>query len=224
MRWSSAHRERSGRPSFAGLLGSSPRCASVQGLHRHSTPAIDFADETSVAEAARALDSGRRYHLIVNAAGVLHDDAFMPEKRLADLNMPQMQATFQANAFGPALVMRHFVRLLASERAVMVMLSAKVGSIGDNRLGGWYSYRASKAALNMLVKTAAIEVARTQKNTVLVALHPGTVNSRLSQPFRGETIGRPARDAVTDMLHVIDALTPVDSGSFRSYNGAELPW
>ena len=210
--------------AFVDLLGSSPRCASVQGLHRHSAPAIDFADEASIAEAARVLDTGRRYHLIVNAAGVLHDAAFMPEKRLADLNLPQMQATFQANAFGPALVLRHFVRLLANERAMMVMLSAKVGSIGDNRLGGWYSYRASKAALNMLVKTAAIEVARTRKDTVLVALHPGTVNSRLSQPFQGETIGRPARDAVTDMLRVIDALTPADSGSFRSYNGAELPW
>jgi NAD(P)-dependent dehydrogenase (short-subunit alcohol dehydrogenase family) len=210
--------------AFVELLGNSPRCASVQGLHRHSTPAIDFADETSIAEAARVLDNGRRYHLIVNAAGVLHNDAFMPEKRLADLNTAQMLATFQANTFGPALVMRHFVRLLASERAIMAMLSAKVGSIGDNRLGGWYSYRASKAALNMLVKTAAIEVARTQKNSVLVALHPGTVSSRLSQPFKGESIGRPAHDAVADMLNVIDALTPADSGTFRSYNGAELPW
>jgi NAD(P)-dependent dehydrogenase (short-subunit alcohol dehydrogenase family) len=211
--------------AFVDLLQSSPRCASVVGLHRHSTPPIDFADETSIAEAARTLDgSGRRYHLIINAAGILHNESFMPEKRLADLNYEQMQATFQANTFGPALVLRHFVPLLAGERAIMAMLSAKVGSIGDNRLGGWYSYRASKAALNMLVKTAAIEVARNQKNSVLVALHPGTVSSRLSQPFRGETIGRLAQDAAAEMLHVIDALTPADSGSFRSYSGAELPW
>ena len=148
----------------------------------------------------------------------------MPEKRLADLNYPQMEATFQANTFGPALVLRHFAPLLHGERAIMAMLSAKVGSIGDNRLGGWYSYRASKAALNMLIKTAAIEVARSQKNSVLVALHPGTVNSRLSRPFRGEAIGRPAHDAAADMLRVLDVLTPTDSGSFRSYNGAELPW
>jgi NAD(P)-dependent dehydrogenase (short-subunit alcohol dehydrogenase family) len=210
--------------AFVDLLGSSPRCASVQGLHRHSTPRIDFADEGSVADAARVLGNDRRYHLIVNAAGLLHNEVFMPEKRLADLNAVQMQATFQANTFGPALVLRHFVPLLASERAIMAMLSAKVGSIGDNRLGGWYSYRASKAALNMLVKTAAIEVARTQKNSVLVALHPGTVSSRLSRPFRGDTVGRPAQDAVADMLHVIDTLTPADSGCFRSYDGAELPW
>jgi len=210
--------------AFVDMLEHSPRCASVRGLHRQSAPAIDFADEASVAEAAQALADGPRYHLIVNATGVLHDGATMPEKRLADLNYPQMQATFMANTFGPALVMRFFLPLLASERAIMAMLSAKVGSIGDNRLGGWYSYRASKAALNMLVKTAAIEVARTQKNSVLVALHPGTVNSRLSQPFRGEIIGRPAQAAAADMLQVLDVLTPADSGSFRSYNGAELPW
>ena len=210
--------------AFVDLLRSSPRCASVRGLHRHSTPRLDFTDETSVAEAAGVLGTGPRYHLIINAAGLLHSEAFMPEKRLADLNYMQMQATFQANTFGPALVMRHFVPLLASERAIMAMLSAKVGSIGDNRLGGWYSYRASKAALNMMVKTAAIEVARNQKNSVLVALHPGTVSSRLSQPFRGATVGRAARDAAAEMLHVIDALTPANSGSFRSYNSAELPW
>ncbi|WP_207221318.1 SDR family oxidoreductase [Pseudoduganella lutea] len=211
--------------AFADLLRDSLRCASVDGLHRHSAPPIDFADEHSIAEAARILGAGgRRYHLVINAAGLLHTEAFMPEKRLADLSYQQMQATFQANTFGPALVLRHFVPLLASERAIMAMLSAKVGSIGDNRLGGWYSYRASKAALNMLVRTAAIEVARNQKNSVLVALHPGTVNSRLSQPFRGETIGRQPRDAATDMLQVLDTLTPADSGSFRSYNGAELPW
>jgi NAD(P)-dependent dehydrogenase (short-subunit alcohol dehydrogenase family) len=209
--------------AFVDLLRSSQRCASVHALHRHSTPPIDFADESSVAEAAQVL-GGRRYHLIINAAGLLHSEGFMPEKRLADLNTLQMQATFQVNTFGPALVLRHFVPLLASERAIMAMLSAKVGSIGDNRLGGWYSYRASKAALNMLVKTAAIEVARSQKNSVLVALHPGTVSSRLSQPFRGETIGRPAQVAAAEMLRVIDALTPADSGSFRSYNGAELLW
>ncbi len=209
--------------AFVDLLERSPRCASVLGLHRHSSPAIDFADETSVARAAAALD-GRRFHLVVNATGLLHSDAFMPEKRLADLDYAQMQATFQANTFGPALVMRHFVPLLAPGRAILAVLSAKVGSIGDNRLGGWYSYRASKASLNMLVKTAAIEVARTQKNSVLVALHPGTVSSRLSQPFRGEMIGRPAHDAAADMLHVLDALTPADTGSFRSYNGIELPW
>ena len=210
--------------AFVDLLSASPRCASVRGLHRRSQPRLDFADETSVAEAAQSLANGPRFHLIINAAGVLHTDQFMPERRLADLTTLQMQATFEANTFGPALLLRHFVPLLDRERAIMAMLSAKVGSIGDNRLGGWYSYRASKAALNMLVKTAAIEVARTQQHCVLVALHPGTVNSRLSKPFRGESIGRAAHDAATDMLGVLDALTPADSGAFKSYNGEHLPW
>ena len=210
--------------AFVALLKDSPRCASVVGLQRQLPPHLDFADEESVARAAQELNAGPRFHLIINAAGLLHSEGFMPEKRMADINYAQMQATFQANTFGPALALRHFAPLLDRERAVMAMLSAKVGSIGDNRLGGWYSYRASKAALNMLVKTAAIEVARTQPNSVLVALHPGTVNSRLSRPFRGETVGRPADVAAADMLRVLDTLTPIDSGSFRSYDGAVLPW
>lgn len=206
------------------LLSASPRCGSVQGLHRHSHPPIDFAREDSVAEAARQLAAGPKFSLIINAAGILHSDEFMPEKRLADLHYAQMRATFEANTFGPALVLRHFSSLLAGERAIMAMLSARVGSIGDNRLGGWYSYRASKTALNMLVKTAAIEVARTQPAAVLVALHPGTVASRLSQPFRGQEIGRPAVDAARDMLHVLDSLDPASSGKFCAYDGSGVPW
>lgn len=210
--------------AFVDLLSAMPRCASVRGLHRHSTPRLDFTDENSIAEAARELATKPRYHLIINAAGMLHDGNLMPEKRLADLNYQQMQAIFQTNTMGPALVMRHFLPLLDGERAIMAMLSAKVGSIGDNQLGGWYSYRASKAALNMLVKTAAIELARNQKHSVLVALHPGTVNSRLSRPFRGELIGRPAHDAASDMLTVLDTLRPSDSGTFLAYDGTRLPW
>ncbi len=210
--------------AFVELLAASPRCARVVGLQRQAPPHLDFADEDSVARAAQALSAGPRFHLIINAAGLLHSEQFMPEKRLADLHYAQMQATFQANTFGPALALRHFVPLLDRERAIMALLSAKVGSIGDNRLGGWYSYRASKAALNMLVKTAAIEVARSQEHSVLVALHPGTVNSNLSRPFRGEAIGRPAAVAATEMLRVLDSLTPADSGTFRSYDGATLPW
>lgn len=210
--------------AFVELLSASPRCASVRALHRQSTPPLDFADEETIAEAARAMAGGPRFHLIINATGMLHADGLMPEKRLADLSYAKMQAIFAVNALGPAMVMRHFLPLLASERAFMALLSAKVGSIGDNHLGGWYSYRAAKSALNMLIKTAAIELARSQKHSVLVAMHPGTVNSGLSRPFRGETIGRPAHVAAADMLAVLDSLTPADSGSFRSYDGAVLPW
>jgi NAD(P)-dependent dehydrogenase (short-subunit alcohol dehydrogenase family) len=148
----------------------------------------------------------------------------MPEKKLDDLNTEQLLELMKINAIGPALTIKHFSKLLDPQNSIMVTLSAKVGSIEDNRLGGWYSYRASKAALNMLIKTASIEWARTKPNTALIAMHPGTVNSRLSKPFRGEQIGRPALDAVADMFAVIEGLKKEDLGSFVSYSGEKLPW
>jgi NAD(P)-dependent dehydrogenase (short-subunit alcohol dehydrogenase family) len=135
-----------------------------------------------------------------------------------------MAEVFRINALGPAMVLARFAPLLDSSRGVFAVLSAKVGSIGDNRLGGWYSYRASKAALNMFVKTASIEMRRRNPSSVLVALHPGTVNSRLSAPFKGAEIGRAASDAAADLLRVMDRVGPDDSGGFFSYNGERLPW
>ena len=205
-------------------LRADPRCASVTELARSTIPPLDLTDPTSIGQAAAEVAGQGPFHLIINAAGVLHSDAFMPEKRLADLDHQQLLDTFQVNTFGPALLLRHFCPLLDRQRGVLAMLSAKVGSIGDNRLGGWYSYRASKAALNMLIKTAAIEVKRSQPNAVLLALHPGTVNSRLSQPVRGSEIGRPASEAADDLLRVIDGLGPEASGGFYAYSGEGLPW
>ena len=205
-------------------LQGDPACAQVLGLHRRSVPAIDFDADGSVAEAAAAVAVQGPFHLVINAAGLLHTPQFMPEKKLADLNEAQLLATLRANTIGPALVLRHFAPLLDAQRGVLAVLSAKVGSIEDNRLGGWYSYRASKAALNMLLKTAAIECQRKQPQAVLVALHPGTVSSALSQPFRGAEIGRPAEQAAAELLAVIDGLTPADTGRFIAYDGAPLPW
>lgn len=205
-------------------LGADPRCGDVVGLGRRTDPAVDFDDEASIATAAAQLVDRGPFHLILNATGILHTADFMPEKRLGQLNYAQMEATFRANAFGPALVMAHFAPLLDRERGVLAVLSAKVGSIEDNRLGGWYSYRASKAALNMLLKTAAIEVQRSQPNAVLVALHPGTVDSALSGPFRGAQIGRKPEDVAADLLRVVDGLTAADTGGFFTYAGAKLPW
>ncbi|OIP17680.1 MAG: short-chain dehydrogenase [Comamonadaceae bacterium CG_4_9_14_3_um_filter_60_33] len=210
--------------AFVQALQANPRCASVVGLSRQSEPRLDFDDEASVAEAAQVLAAGGKFHLIINAAGLLHGADFMPEKKLTDLNYAQLEATFRTNTFGPALVLRHFSPLLDGQRGVLAVLSAKVGSIEDNRLGGWYSYRASKAALNMLLKTAAIEVKRSNPNAVLVSLHPGTVNTGLSKPFKGEQIGRPAPVAAQDMLAVLDGLSAADTGSFMSYSGERLPW
>ena len=206
------------------VLRADPRCASVTALARSTTTPLDLTDPARIGQAAAEVAGQGPFHLIINAAGVLHNDAFMPEKRLADLDHQQLLDTFQVNTFGPALLLRHFCPLLDRQRGVLAMLSAKVGSIGDNRLGGWYSYRASKAALNMLIKTAAIEVKRSQPNAVLLALHPGTVNSRLSQPVRGSEIGRPASEAADDLLRVIDGLGPEASGGFYAYSGEGLPW
>ena len=210
--------------AFVDVLALNPHCGLIASVHRHSQPPIDFDRESSIAEAAEELADKGPFNVIINASGLLHSAQFMPEKKLADVQYSQMMATFQANAFGPAMIIRHFSKLLDSDRGVMAMLSAKVGSIEDNRLGGWYSYRASKAALNMFVKTAAIEIKRSKPNAVLIALHPGTVNSRLSEPFRGAQIGRTPEAAASDMLAVIDQLTAADTGQFVSYNGDRLPW
>ena len=211
--------------AIAAQLQADPRCAQVLTLSRHSTPAIDFDKPDSIAAAAEALRPLGPWHLIVVATGMLTGPTSGPEKRLAELNATHMAASFATNTIGPALVLAHFAPLLAKgERSLLAVLSAKVGSIGDNRLGGWYSYRASKAALNMLLKTAAIEVARTHPQAVLAALHPGTVDSALSAPFRGTQIGRPAPNAARDLLAVLDTLQPADSGGFWAYDGQRLPW
>jgi NAD(P)-dependent dehydrogenase (short-subunit alcohol dehydrogenase family) len=206
------------------LLQDKPTCSAVVGLSRQSPHPIDYQNPDSIELAAKSLVDMGPFQLIINTIGVLHTDHWMPEKRLDDLNSDQLMELMKINTIGPALTIRHFSKLLDPNNSVMVTLSAKVGSIEDNRLGGWYSYRASKAALNMLIKTASIELARSKPNTALIALHPGTVNSRLSKPFRGEQIGRPPLDAASDMLQVIEGLNKEDSGSFISYSGERLPW
>ncbi len=210
--------------AFVDALRADPRCAAVDALHRRSTPKIDFDDEDSIAHAATSLASDGPIHLLINAVGVLHSDAFMPDKRLAELDYAKLAAVFRVNAFGPAVLLRHVAPLLDRDRSLVMMLSAKVGSIGDDRLGGWTAYRSSKTALNMIVKNAAIEIARARPGAVVVAMHPGTVDTALSRPFGGERIGRPPSVASAEMLAVLDARTPADSGGFFAYDGARLPW
>lgn len=209
--------------AFCQLLRADDNCASVCELSRSSTPALDLEDPQSIATAAEALADAGPFQLILHTAGLLHRPGIAPEKSLNAIEADALQAVFQVNALGPALVLRHFLPLLDKQGA-MAMLSAKVGSIGDNRLGGWYAYRASKAALNMLIKTASIELARSKPKARLLSLHPGTVISPLSQPFRGATAARPADLAAAQMLQVIDSLGPEHSGSFHAYDGQPLPW
>ena len=209
--------------AFCEQLEQDPRCAGVRALGRHTVPELDLERPETIASAATELAAEAPYQLIVHAAGLLHRDRIKPEKSFSAIEQEALQAVFQVNTLGPALVLRHFLPLL-EPRGAMAMLSAKVGSIGDNRLGGWYAYRASKAALNMLIKTAAIELARTRPQSRLLSLHPGTVVSGLSQPFRGASSARPADVAAAQLLTLIDQLTPADSGHFFAYDGERLPW
>lgn len=209
--------------AFCELLNQDPSCAYVRELGRNSVPCLDLEEADSIASAASELAQEAPYQLILHAAGLLHRDDIKPEKSYSAIEADTLQTIFQVNTIGPALVLRHFLPLLAP-RGAMAMLSAKVGSIGDNRLGGWYAYRASKAALNMMIKTAAIELARTRPQTRLLSLHPGTVISGLSHPFRGASEARPANIAAHELLSLIDRLGPADSGNFFAYNGERLPW
>lgn len=209
--------------AFCELLNEDPRCSVVRELGRNSAPGLDLEKPDSIASAAAELAEEAPYQLILHAAGLLHREDIKPEKSYTSIEADALQAIFQVNTLGPALILRHFLPLLDA-RGAMAVLSAKVGSIADNRLGGWYAYRASKAALNMLIKTAAIELARTRPQTRLLSLHPGTVISGLSQPFKGASAARPASLAARELLSLIDRLAPADSGDFFAYNGERLPW
>ncbi|HQV03181.1 MULTISPECIES: SDR family NAD(P)-dependent oxidoreductase [unclassified Novosphingobium] len=187
---------------------------------------FDLGDEASIKEAARMVEAPE---LVMVATGLLHDEArqIAPEKSWRAIDGSAMAEVFAANAIGPALIAKHFLPLLPRDRrAVFAVLSARVGSIGDNRLGGWHSYRASKAALNMLVRNFAIELARSHPQALAVALHPGTVDSRLSAPFqRGvapEKLFSPDQ-AAGHLLDVLPALDPADSGGLFAWDGTRLP-
>jgi NAD(P)-dependent dehydrogenase (short-subunit alcohol dehydrogenase family) len=208
-------------------LQTDTRFAQVLGLSRQSQPALDLLDEASIAAAAAQVAStGLPLRLVIDATGFLHDSQHQPEKSWRQIDPSQMARVFALNAIGPALLMKHFLPLLsATGPSVLATLSAKVGSIGDNRLGGWYSYRASKAALNQLVRTAAIELQRRQPHALCVALHPGTVHSDLSAPFAktGLSVVSP-QVAAQRLLTVLAQLQPADSGGFFNHDGTALPW
>ncbi|HYF60191.1 MAG TPA: SDR family NAD(P)-dependent oxidoreductase [Burkholderiaceae bacterium] len=189
---------------------------------------IDVEDEASVAAAAALARTLPRPRLVLVASGLLHAaDGLRPEKSLAQLDPARLARLFAVNAIGPALVAKHFVPAMPRDgRVVFAALSARVGSLSDNRLGGWYGYRASKAALNMLLRCTAIEWTRTARDSVCVGLHPGTVDTALSAPFRGgvadSRLFSPARSAA-HLLDVIDRLGPADTGRVFAWDGTEVP-
>ncbi|CAI8226653.1 MAG: C-factor [Alphaproteobacteria bacterium] len=190
---------------------------------------IDICDEAALAALADREKAHGPLHLIINATGLLHDAAadIRPEKALQQITAAVMAEVLAVNTIGPALIAKYFLPLLArEEKAVMAHLSARVGSISDNRMGGWTSYRAAKAAQNMVVKNAAIETARRDKQKIIIGLHPGTVDSDLSAPFQANVAADKLftpMQSVDYLLHVIDGLAPQDSGKVFAWDGQEVP-
>jgi NAD(P)-dependent dehydrogenase (short-subunit alcohol dehydrogenase family) len=195
---------------------------------RHTWLEADVLEPLSLAAAARRLEALGAPIRVIVATGALHGPTMSPEKSLRALNVGALTSAFAINSIGPALVAQHFLPLMPRDRpTVFAALSARVGSIADNSSGGWYGYRASKAALNMIIRTAAIEHARSHPLGVCVAIHPGTVATPLSRPFIGKT--SPARlftpqVAASHILRVLDELGPKATGGFYAWDGAAIPW
>lgn len=188
-----------------------------------SRDGFDVTDDTCVRTHLSALDGP--FDLIFVATGALEIDGAEPEKSLKALEPAALMDQFALNAMGPALVLKHAAHLLPRDRrAVFAVLSARVGSIGDNRLGGWYAYRAAKAALNQLIRCAAIELGRSHKQLSVVALHPGTVQTDFTRKYLGRHPSVPPAEAAGNLLRVIDGLAPRDTGRFFDWAGKEVAW
>ncbi len=191
--------------------------------------AADVTDEVQVAGAARTIDQLGVPVRIVVATGLLHAEGVTPEKSLRALDPEALMTLFRVNAVAPALIAKHLLPLTPRDRiSLFAALSARVGSISDNRLGGWHGYRASKAALNMLIATLAIEHRRNRPMGVCVALHPGTVDTRLSAPFGQGASAAPKRltpdQSAAALIEVMDRLGPEDTGRFFAWDGQPIPW
>ena len=187
---------------------------------------IDLTDEASIAAAATEAARGGTPDTVLVTTGLLHEGERGPERALKELDPAWLTRNFRVNAIGPALVAKHFLPILPRDRrTIFAALSARVGSISDNRLGGWHSYRAAKAALNQLIRTIAIEEKRRNPQGIVVALHPGTVDTGLSKPFQANVkpgqLFAPDRAAV-QLLDVLDGLKAADSGKLFAWDGQEI--
>ena len=189
---------------------------------------LDLENEATIAAAAAHVAKGPAPTLVIVATGLLHEGERGPEKALRELDPDWLARAFAINAIGPAIVAKHFLPVMPrTGRCVFAALSARVGSISDNKLGGWYGYRAAKAALNQLIRTAAIEEKRRNDRAIVVGLHPGTVNTALSRPFQGNV--QPGRlfdteRAALQLLDTIEGLKVPDSGKLFDYEGGEVPF
>ncbi|GGE77322.1 SDR family oxidoreductase [Sphingomonas prati] len=200
--------------------------ATVEALSRKGEHRIDILDEALIAAAAARVAEGPAPRLVIVATGMLHEPGLMPERSIRDLDGDRLLRSYALNAVGPALVAKHFLPLLPRDgRSVFAVLGARVGSIGDNRLGGWTGYRMAKAALAMLVRNIAIETTRRAPEAICVGLHPGTVATELSLPFRrnlAEGQLTTPETAAANLLRVIAGLTPADSGNMLAWDGQTI--
>ncbi|MBO9998493.1 MAG: SDR family NAD(P)-dependent oxidoreductase [Cyanobacteria bacterium SID2] len=190
---------------------------------------VDVTRESEIAAWVEQIQQDtEQLHLAINCVGLLHEGDWQPEKSLRQIDPDRLLRYFQVNSIGGVLLAKHLLPLFRhGERSVFASISAKIGSIGDNHLGGWYGYRASKAALNMLMRTVSIEYARKSPQTLVVLLHPGTTDTLLSRPFRRNVPPEKLfsiERTVTQLIQVIEGLQPNDSGQFFSWDGTRLPW
>ena len=171
------------------------------------------------------IEQNIKIKIFINAIGFLHNNYYAPEKKLQDINLDYMKKCFEINTIPTALMIKYFCPLMIKEeKSIFASISAKVGSISDNYLGGWYSYRASKAALNQIIKTSSIEQKRLNKNLIMVSVHPGTVNTKLSSPFIGGKKVQTPSEAATKIINLLEKLTLEDSGLFFDYNNNIIPF
>ena len=212
--------------AFTNLLLQKYPNASLFAFSRNGEHNIDYSSEDSIAEAAELAAKEKSLDLVIVANGILHEETLIPEKSLRDLSAEKFHRVFEVNTITPALIAKYFLPKLNKEKlSVFSALSARVGSISDNQLGGWYAYRASKAALNMIIKNAAIEVGRRNKQAIIVGLHPGTVDSDLSKPFQGNVadgqLFTPEYSA-EKLLSVLENLSVEQTGKCFAWDGKEI--
>ena len=198
----------------------------VYDFSRNNNPTIDILNENYLKDISNTfIKKNIKIKLFINAIGFLHDEKYSPEKKIQDINFKYMKKSFEINTIPTALMIKYFVPLMAKdEKSIFATISAKVGSISDNFLGGWYSYRASKAALNQIIKTASIEQKRINKKLIIVSIHPGTVSSKLSKPFIGKKEVQTPEESAKKIINLLENLTTQDSGLLLDYKNDIIPF
>lgn len=212
--------------AFVDILSKQYPNAILHSFSRTGDYKIDYSKEESMAEAANIASKTGPLDFVIVTNGMLHNQEITPEKSLKEVSREKFQQLFEANTIVPALISKHFLPHLNRDKpSIFAALSARVGSISDNELGGWYAYRASKSALNMIIKNAAIETGRRNKNAIIVGLHPGTVDTDLSRPFHknvpAEQLLTPHK-SVEKLLDVLKSLSPSQSGKCFAWDGKEI--